>query len=150
MRSRRSAFTNSLDTAMTSHGPLVRDGHFYTSNQLNLSDGSIKKCALCGALTAERAELGTCRKARRTGRWRRIRTTESDRARLAKQAIHKLARGTDAAHSVPAPNGKVRAPAGKKRNEIKSTFQRWCGRGDSNPHPFREQIFVPLRLSPPP
>jgi integrase len=76
-------------------------------------------------------------------------TRKADRARLSKQAIQKLARGTDAAHSFPHLGGRCGSQR-EKRNEINAIFRRWCGRGDSNPHPFREQIFVPLRLSPPP
>jgi capsular polysaccharide biosynthesis protein len=41
------------DTAITSHGLLVRDGRFYTSDQLNISESAIQECALYGALTAD-------------------------------------------------------------------------------------------------
>jgi GT2 family glycosyltransferase len=42
------------DTAMTSHGLLVRDGRFYTSDRLNITEGTIQQCALYGTLIADR------------------------------------------------------------------------------------------------
>jgi GT2 family glycosyltransferase len=42
------------DTAMTSHGLLVRAGRFYATDRLNISEGTIQECALYGTLTADR------------------------------------------------------------------------------------------------